>query len=90
MENEIIEVTGQDGTVKKAEILLHFSFDDLKKDYVLYTFNEVDDKNLATVYASEVIKNEDGSYDFMDVSTDEEWKRIKEVMKKVIIEMKEA
>lgn len=87
-EQETIRVTREDGTVADAEVLLYFTLKENGKDYIIYTFNEKDEKGLVTVYTSTVIKDEEG-YHLENVDSDEEWTKIKDVMRSVIKENKE-
>jgi uncharacterized protein YrzB (UPF0473 family) len=90
MENQLdkVKIVREDGSVQEADVLLFFNLKENGKDYIIYTFNEKDDKNLVTVYTSEVVKTEDG-YKFENVESEEVWSKIKEVMKSVIKENKE-
>lgn len=84
MENTIVSVKNKNGVMEDAEILLYFSLNDYEgKKYVLYTFNEKDENDLATIYASEVISSDD-SYEFKGIDTDDEWEQIKDVMRETI------
>lgn len=90
MEKDLDKITVEkaDGTTAEADVLLYFNLKDNGKDYIIYTFNEKDDKDLVTVYTSEVIKDGDG-YRFEDIESDEVWTRIKDVMRSVIKANKE-
>ncbi len=83
-EKQMINVIKEDGTPGEAEVLLNFTLDLTGKEYLLYTFNEVDDKGLVTVHASTVNRSEDGHISLEGIATDEEWSEIKRVMKEVI------
>lgn len=87
-EQETIRVTREDGTVVDAEVLLFFTLKENGKDYIIYTLNEKDERGLVTVYTSTVIKDADG-YHLEKVASDEEWTKIKDVMRSVIKENKE-
>lgn len=78
-----MNIITKDGTEKEATILLYFHLTEFHKDYVVYTFGEVDSNNLEIVYTSVVEDNLDGRV-FKDIETNEEWSKIKEVMKSVI------
>ncbi len=79
---EKIKVKNLDGTVQEAEILLCFELESTGKNYILYTFNEVDEKKMETIHASTLNETEDGYQ--LDEIPDEEWKKVKEVMREVI------
>lgn len=86
--NYINVVDGATGEEKKAEVLLMFKLEESGPDYLIYTFNEVDEKGLVKVYTSVFNKTDDG-FSLENVQTEEEWTKIKEVMRKVINENKE-
>ena len=49
---------------------------------MVYTKNEVDQNGNVTVYVTEVVKDAQGTR-FLGVSSDEEWVRIKDVLRKL-------
>ncbi len=80
MGNTIL-IENKNGEMVNAEILLYFTLKDYEdKEYVLYTFNETDEHDLATIYASEVVSSDKG-YEFKTIETDDEWAKIKDVMR---------
>ncbi len=83
-EKQMINVIKEDGTPGEAEVLLNFTLDLTGKEYLLYTFNEVDEKGLVTVHASTVDRSNNGHVVLKGIDTDEEWSEIKRVMKEVI------
>lgn len=90
MEEKVkLTIVDKNGQEREATILLYFKLTDFDKEYVVYTYGEVDTNGLETVYTSTVIENETGSIEFGEVATDEEWTRIKEVMKTAIRANKE-
>lgn len=80
-EKQIMSIVQEDGSIDEVEVLVTFEFTDTKKDYVIYTKNEIDEKGNITVYAASVIKTPDGSTKLGGIDTDDEWTRIKEVLK---------
>lgn len=82
-EREKITVVSADGSERVGEVLLDIHLESTNKDYVLYTFNEVDEHDLETVYAS-TIEVRDGEEVLADIATDEEWAEIKKIMKETI------
>ena len=56
-------------------------FTDTKKAYVIYTKNETDENGNVTVYAASILKSENGDTKLGGIDTDEEWSRIKEILK---------
>ncbi len=87
-EQETIRVTKDDGSIVDADVLLYFTLKESGKDYVIYTLNEKDDKGLITVYTSLVVEDSDG-YHLEKVENDDEWAKIKDVMRTVIKENRE-
>lgn len=85
---EIMSIVQEDGSIDEVEVLVSFEFTDTKKAYVIYTKNEVDDRGNITVYASSLIEGHNGKV-LGGVETDEEWTRIKEVLRKLAKEGQE-
>lgn len=85
---EIMSIVQEDGSIDEVEVLVSFEFTDTKKAYVVYTKNEVDDRGNITVYASALIDGPNGKR-LGGVETDEEWTRIKEVLRKLAKEGQE-
>ena len=85
---EIMSIVQEDGSIDEVEVLVSFEFTDTKKAYVVYTKNEVDDRGNITVYASSLIDGPNGNR-LGGVETDEEWTRIKEVLRKLAKEGQE-
>ena len=87
MENQTIEkkmmsIVSEDGTVEEVEVILAFEFKDTKKEYVVYTRNEKDENDNVTVYVSHVDRSE-GEPKLMGIDDDEEWNRIKDVLREL-------
>ena len=85
---EIMSIVQEDCSIDEVEVLVSFEFTDTKKAYVVYTKNEVDDRGNITVYASSLIDGPNGKR-LGGVETDEEWTRIKEVLRKLAKEGQE-
>ncbi len=85
---EIMSIIQEDGSIDEVEVLVSFEFTDTKKAYVVYTKNEVDDRGNITVYVSSIIDGPTGKK-LGGVETDEEWTRIKEVLRKLAKEGQE-
>ena len=78
-EKKMIKIHTLEGNV---EVIIAFQFNDTKKEYMVYTKNEVDEAGNVTVYVSEVMR--DGSeIKLGGVSTDEEWLKIKDVLREL-------
>lgn len=85
---EVMSIIQEDGSIDEVEVLVSFEFTDTKKAYVVYTKNEVDDRGNITVYASSIVDGPAGKK-LGGVETDEEWTRIKEVLRKLAKEGQE-
>ena len=78
----VMITTLPDGTEEEVEVLLAFKFNDNNKEYVIYTKNEVDDNGNVTIYISNVTRIGD-SVTLSTVSDDNEWTRIKNVLREL-------
>lgn len=74
--------TMPDGSKEEVEVLLAFKFNDNNKEYVIYTKNEVDENGNVTIYISNVTRNGD-STTLTTVADDNEWTRIKNVLREL-------
>lgn len=77
-----IKVKKSNGEEIEAEVLLCFELEKTGKNYILYTFNEVDAQNMETIHAS-VIREDENGYQ-LDTIPEDEWKSVKEVMREII------
>ena len=80
-EKKIMSIIQEDGSIDEVEVLVTFEFTDTKKAYVIYTKNETDENGNVTVYAASIIESEGQETRLGGIETDEEWARIKEVLK---------
>ena len=88
-EKKIMSIIQEDGSIDEVEVLVTFEFTDTKKAYVIYTKNETDDNGNVTVYAASVMSNDQEGTKLGGIDTDEEWTRIKEVLKSLAKEGQE-
>ena len=79
----ILTISKEDGTREEVEEVISFRFEDTKKEYVVYTKNEVDENGNITIYVTELIKDETGNR-FVGVTSDEEWAKIKDVLRELV------
>ena len=82
-EKRIITINKADGTKEQVEEVISFEFSDTKKQYLVYTKNEIDESKNMTIYVTEV-KKEGENYKFLGVSGDDEWEKIKAVLRTLI------
>lgn len=82
-EKKVMSIVLEDGSIDEVEVLLTFEFTDTKKEYVVYTKNETDDAGNVTIYVASLIRVEGQDPKLGSVETDEEWSRIKNVLKEL-------
>ena len=82
VEKEMMSIVSEDGTTEEVEVILAFEFKDNQKEYIVYTKNEKDENGNITVYVSNVDR-EDGEPKLVGVEDEEEWVRIKDVLREL-------
>lgn len=82
-EKKVMSIVLEDGSIDEVEVLLSFEFTDTKKEYIVYTKNETDENGNVTIYVASLNRNEDSDPVLGGVETDEEWARIKNVLKEL-------
>ena len=82
-DKKIMSIVLEDGSIDEVEVLLTFEFTDTKKEYIVYTKNETDDAGNVTIYVASLIRVEGEDPKLGSVETDEEWARIKNVLKEL-------
>ncbi len=80
---KMISIVAEDGSIEEVEVLLSFEFNDTKKEYVIYTKNETDENGNVTIYVASVHRGEDGKQELGSIENDEEWTRIKDVLREL-------
>lgn len=81
-EKKVLSIIKEDGTKEEVELLICFTFNDTKKEYVVYTRNEKDENGNVTVYVSSVDRS--GEIPKMcTIESDEEWSKIKDVLREL-------
>ncbi len=81
-DKQIMSIVNENGETEEVEVVLAFEFKDNKKEYVVYTKNEKDENGNVTVYVSNVERS-DGEARLMGVESEEEWSRIKDVLREL-------
>ena len=81
-DKKMMSIVLQDGTIDEVEVLLTFQLVDLKKQYIVYTKNEVDENGNVKIYISTVTGSDDNVH-LTNIETEEEWTRIKEVLREL-------
>lgn len=82
MSKKQMSIVLEDGSIEEAELLFAFEFNDTKKEYVVYTKNEKDESGNITIYVSAVTREEE-NVKLGSIETDEEWSRIKDVLREL-------
>lgn len=82
-DKKIMSIVLEDGSIDEVEVLLTFEFTDTKKEYIVYTKNETDDAGNVTIYVASLLREEGQDPKLGSVETDEEWSRIKNVLKEL-------
>ena len=81
-EKKVLSIIKEDWTKEEVELLICFTFNDTKKEYVVYTRNEKDENGNVTVYISSVDRS--GEIPKMGaIESDEEWSKIKDVLREL-------
>ena len=81
-EKKMMTIVSEDGRVEEVEVVIAFEFKDTKKEYVVYTKNEKDENGNITVYVSNV-ERESGEPKLLGVESENEWNRIKDVLREL-------
>lgn len=82
MDNKVIfYVINEEGLREEAQILAKYKLSDTD-NYITYTYNEINDNNMVKIYTTGVIY-ENGNYSYKEITSDEEWNKIKDVMKDI-------
>ncbi len=82
-EKKIMSIVLEDGSIDEVEVLLTFEFTDTKKEYIVYTKNETDESGNVTIYVATLTRKEGADPVLGSIETDEEWARIKSVLKEL-------
>ena len=81
-EKTMMSIIQEDGSIDEVEVVTAFEFKDTGKEYVVYTKNEKDENGNVTVYVSRVDRTS-GSPQLFGVEDEEEWNRIKDVLRRL-------
>lgn len=78
-----ITITNENGQTIEAEKIAVFEIPDFGRKYIIYTFNDVDPNGLVKLNVGQLVE-ENGTSSLKTIETDEEWTRIKDVMREII------
>lgn len=82
MENNKLQIVGEQGEIREADVLLHYKNNANNQEYILYTFHELDEQSMETIHASKVVL--DGDNYKLEKIPDSEWNEVKDVMREII------
>ncbi|MBQ9024117.1 MAG: DUF1292 domain-containing protein [Bacilli bacterium] len=82
MNNKIMFfVINEEGVREDARILAKYKLSN-GNNYITYTYDEVNDNNMIKIYSTGIVVD-NGNYSYKEISTDDEWTEIKNVMKSI-------
>ena len=80
--NRYFTVTDQSGNTREYEILFTFDSDELKKSYIVFTDNSLDEEGNVVTYAAVYDKNGE-ILKLNDIETEEEWNIIENLLSSI-------
>lgn len=80
--SEKLKITDVNGNVKEYKILYAFYWIKTDKNYVIYTDNTYDENNDLNIFASIYYPADNTKFD--NIETEEEWKKIENILKSII------
>ena len=81
-EERKLTIIDEEGNEQEVEVIVAFEFKDTEQEYVVYTQNETDDNGNITIYVSK-INEVDGESKLSGIDDEEEWSRIKDVLREL-------
>ena len=82
MDNKIMfYVINEEGIREDARMLAKYKLSN-GNNYITYTYDEVNDNNMIKIYTTGITVDA-GNYSYKEITTDDEWTEIKEVMKSI-------
>lgn len=85
-EGKRITIKNMDGVMEEMELVNSFNINEINKNFVILSKNEVDPDGLTKIYVSEVIEDPAGSGAFKMVGISDEtvWEKVKMAMKEIV------
>lgn len=80
-DKKLMSIVLEDGSIDEVEVLVSFKFTDTNKEYVVYTKNELDDMGNVTIYVASLKQQEGKDPILGGVESEEEWDRIKDLLR---------
>lgn len=89
MNNKIMfYVINEEGIREDARMLAKYKLSN-NNDYITYTYDEINDNNMIKIYTTGITVD-NGNYSYREITTDDEWTEIKDVMKTIARDPNEA
>lgn len=82
VQKEDFVVIDESGTKKDAQRISLFKLKDSDKNYIVYSFNEVDDNDMMKLYVA-ILNEKDGVYQLENITDNDEWTKVKDAMRKI-------
>lgn len=82
IQKEEFVVVDESGTKKDAQRISLFKLKDSDKNYIVYSFNEVDDNDMIKLYVA-ILNEKDGVYQLENITDNDEWTKVKDAMRKI-------
>ena len=82
-DKKMMSIVLEDGSIDEVEVLLSFKFTDTGTEYMVYTKNETDDNGNVSIYVASVDRSEEWDPKLGSVDSEDEWTRIKNVLKEL-------
>ncbi len=79
MNKVMFYIINEEGIREEAQILAKYKLSN-NQDYITYTYGEINDNQMIKIYSTGIVL-ENGNYSYREITTNEEWNEIKEVMK---------
>ena len=87
---DMIVIKNAAGEQAEAEVVMSFDVEDSGKSYIVYKFASEADNNLTTIHTSVLKEDKMGEYTLGEITDDNEWKIVKQIMKNIIDNTEEA
>ena len=74
-------IINEEGIREDAQVLAKYKLSN-GKDYITYTFGEINDNNMIKIYCTGITE-ENHNYSYREIETNEEWTEVKDIMKEL-------
>lgn len=80
---EKIKITKNNGEILDVDVIATFKANDFNRSYIIYSNNELDPNGLAKLSVAQLVEEAE-AYSLKAIETDEEWTKIKDIMRQII------